>query len=101
MLRKHAAPTWAEYRNRARLFWLLLLFGPIVALAAGTFWLVEHVGLHGLAWPLAAWLVAVLLAARRWHSFRCPRCERGFFNRRPLLLALLAKRCVHCLLPRK
>ena len=27
-------------------------------------------------------LVALLLAAWHWQSFRCPRCERGFFNRR-------------------
>ena len=100
MSRKQAAPTWADYRNRARLFWLLLVLGPIAALATGAFWLVEHFGLHGLGWPLGIWLVALLLAAWRWQSFRCPRCERGFFNRRPLLLPLLANRCVHCLLPR-
>ena len=58
MIRKQGPSTWADYRNRARLFWLLLLVGPIAALAAGAFWLVEHVGLHGLGWPLAAWLVA-------------------------------------------
>jgi biotin transporter BioY len=101
MAHQQPTPTWADYRKRARLFWLLLLVGPIATLAAGAFWLVEHVGLHGLGWPLAAWLVAVLLAARHWQSFRCPRCERGFFNRRPLLLPLLANRCVHCLLSRK
>jgi hypothetical protein len=98
---KQAAPTWADYRKRARLFWLLLLLGPVAALAAGAFWLVEHIGLHGLGWPLGAWLVALLAAARHWQSFRCPRCERRFFNRRPLLLPLLAKRCVNCLLPRE
>ena len=35
MVRKQEPSTWADYRNRARLFWLLLLLGPIVALAAG------------------------------------------------------------------
>ena len=49
---------------------------------------------------LLAIVPALLLAAWRWQSFRCPRCERGFFNRRPLFLPLLANRCVHCLLPR-
>jgi hypothetical protein len=101
MLQKQAAPTWADYRKRASLFWLLLLLGPIAALAAGTFWLVEHIGVKGVVWPLAAWLLALLVAARHWQQFRCPRCKRTFFKRRPLFLPLLSNRCVHCMLPRE
>ena len=98
MVLKQSPPTWADYRSRARLFWVLLLFGPIVALGTGTLWLVEHFGLHGLSWPLAAWLVVLLLAAWHWQSFHCPRCERRFFRRQPFLWALRGKRCVNCML---
>lgn len=101
MNRKVPASTWADYRDRVRLFWLLLVLGPIAALALGVLWLVEHISLHGLAWPLATWLLALLLAAWHWQSFRCPRCEHGFFQRRPLFLPLLEKRCVSCMLSRE
>jgi len=98
MVHKRSPPSWADYRIRTRLFWVLFLFGPIVALGTGALWLVERFGLHGLGWPLVAWVVAMLLATWHWQSFRCPRCERRFFNRQPFLLALRAKRCVHCMM---
>ena len=75
MVHKRSPPSWADYRIRTRLFWVLLLFGPIVALGTGTLWLVEHFGLHGLGWSLVAWLVAMLLATWHWQSFRCPRAN--------------------------
>lgn len=98
MTQPPSVSTWADYRRRSRFFWGLLVFGPIAAVAVGALWLVEHIGLHGLVWPVAAWLVALLLAAWHWQSFHCPRCERRFFERRPLFLALRAKRCVNCML---
>ena len=101
MIHKPPASTWADYRIRARLFWLLLLVGPFVALVTAELWLIEHYGLHGLVWSLAAWLGALLLAAWHWQSFRCPRCERRFFERRPLLLALRARRCINCMLSKE
>jgi hypothetical protein len=72
----------------------------VVAIALAVNVLVAHVGLHGLVWPLLAWLLLSLLTGLRWQASRCPRCERRFFARSAPLLALRAHQCVHCMLPK-
>lgn len=91
---------WSDYRRRSRLFWCALLLGPVIVLLVATEWLLERHGVHGLAWPLAAWSLTVLATGLHWQAFRCPRCNRRFFRRRPLLLALRASHCRQCMLPK-
>ena len=91
---------WADYRRRSGLFWCVLLAGLVATLAVATLFLVEHMGLHGLTWPLLAWAALVFLAGQHWQAFRCPRCCHRFFRSRPPLLALRSHRCVNCMLPK-
>lgn len=92
--------TWADYHTRRRLFWASVWLGPWLALAIGALWLVERHGVHGLLWPLLAWLALVAWTGAHWQASRCPRCGHRFFPARPFLLALRAPRCAHCALPK-
>ncbi|RZJ02476.1 MAG: hypothetical protein EOP39_22585 [Rubrivivax sp.] len=92
--------TWSEYRKRARLFWAVLLLGPIFALALASAFLVERLGIHGVVWPLLLWALAALAVAMYWQGFVCPRCKHRFFRNSPPVLALLARRCVNCMMPK-
>ena len=93
--------TWADYTSRSRLLWCLLGVGLLAVLAVARLFLIEHLGWHGLSWPLALWTLAVVTAALHLQDFRCPRCQLRFFHRAPLLLALRGSRCVHCCLPKE
>ena len=93
--------TWADYTSRSRLLWSLLGIGLLAVLAVARLFLIEHLGWHGLSWPLALWTLAVAAAALHLQDFRCPRCQLRFFHRAPLLLALRGSRCVHCCLPKE
>ena len=93
--------TWAEYASRSRRLWYLLGLGLLVVLAIARLFLIEHIGWHGLTWPLAVWALAVVTAALHLQDFRCPRCQRRFFRRAPPLLALRRSRCVNCCLPKE
>lgn len=92
------ASTWADYHASSRTFWSVLLFGLAAVMGLAEFVLIESWGASGLWWPLTFWLIAVALAGHRLQSFICPRCGHKFFRRSPPLLAIRAKRCVHCLL---
>ena len=91
--------TWADFHARKRLLMALSLLGPIVALVVASGYVETH-GRMGLAWPLLAWAAATVYAAVRLQAFRCPRCQRRFFRRSPPLLALRARQCVNCSLPK-
>lgn len=93
--------TWADYASRSRRLWCLLGIGLLAVLAVARLFLIEHLGWHGLSWPLALWSLAVVTAALHLQDFRCPRCQLRFFHRAPLLLALRGSRCVHCCLPKE
>lgn len=92
--------TWADYASRSRLLWSLLGIGLLAVLAVARLFLIEHLGWHGLSWPLALWTLAVVAAALHLQDFRCPRCQQRFFRRTPPLLALRRSSCVHCCLPK-
>jgi hypothetical protein len=97
-----AAPsTWADYHRLSAVFWSLLLLGLAGTLAVAALFLVERHGIHGLLWPMLAWLAAVAYAGYHLQAFRCPRCQRRFFRSHPPLLALRARRCVNCMLPKE
>lgn len=97
-----ANPTsWADYHRRARLFWTLLVLGLVATLMLADMFLVRRHGIHGLLWPLLVWASAVVYAGLRLQDFRCPRCHRRFFHRSPPLLALSARQCANCSLPKE
>ncbi|RZA18305.1 MAG: hypothetical protein EOP93_11525 [Lysobacteraceae bacterium] len=101
MARATDVPSWADYHSRRLWLWTALVLGLVAALAVAFAWAIEHHGRLGLLWPLAAWAVVVAHAVRRLQDFRCPRCQRHFFRRNPPLLALRARRCVNCSLPKE
>ena len=93
--------TWADYRARMRLLLVVMLLGLVVVLMGASAYLVERHGRVGLVWPLLAWAAAVVCAGIRLQGFRCPRCQHHFFRRSPPLLALRARQCVNCSLPKE
>ena len=93
--------TWAEYASRSRLLWNMLGLGLLAVLVLARQFLIEHLGWHGVAWPLALWTLAVVSAALHLQDFRCPRCQQRFFRQAPPLLALRGTCCVHCCLPKE
>lgn len=97
---KSAAAGWPAYHRRRRTFWAVLLLGPVLAIALAANFLMPHLGIHGLLWPLLAWLALSLFTGLRWQASRCPRCGHRFFAQSPPLLALRASQCVHCMLPK-
>src|SRR5437867_2231180 len=90
---------WRDYRRRRRWFFGTWLGGfVIVASLAAIF---DRLSLRTAGfWILGpAWMICFLVGALRLQLFRCPRCHRPFFNAywygNPL-----ARRCVHCGLPK-
>ena len=90
--------TWADYASRSRRLWYSIGAGLLAVVALARLFLIEHLGWHGLTWPLALWILAVVAAALHLQDFRCPRCQQRFFRRTPPLLALRRSSCVHCCL---
>lgn len=93
--------TWADFRARKRLLMAVLVLGPVVVLMVASEYFIETHGRKALIWPLLAWAAAAVYAAFRLQGFRCPRCQRRFFRRSPPLLALRARQCVSCSLPKE
>jgi hypothetical protein len=91
--------TWKEYRNRERFVWTISILGiPTAALLA----LPLSLPLHSadpfevtFALFIAAWTASML----RVEFFRCPRCGKHF-HCKWYYANILAKRCLHCGLPR-
>src|SRR5437879_5295172 len=90
---------WDDYRRRRRWFFGVWLGGFlfVASLAA----LLNKLSLGDLAfWILGpAWMASFVVVAARLQLFRCPRCHRRFFNTF-WYGNLLARRCVHCGLPK-
>ena len=93
--------TWADYRRLSCSFWVVLSLGLAATLVIAARFLVERYGIHGLAWPLVAWLAVAAYAGWRLQAFRCPRCNNRFFDSYPPLLAIFDKRCANCMLPKE
>lgn len=85
---------WAQFR----LLWWLLVSVVVVGPFAFVFVHGRVSESESLLLPLVAWGLSVLLVGLRLQQFRCPRCHKHFFHRRPFLLALLARRCACCML---
>lgn len=91
------APSWVEYLTWRRLLVGLILLGPLVAVVVS----VLVTGSDRVLLPLLAWGLLVVLVGYRLQRFRCPRCHHRFFRQRPVLLGLIARRCVVCMLPKE
>src|SRR2546428_14131174 len=95
----HFAFAWQDYRRRRRWFFGIWLGGfLVVALVAR---LLSKLSLGDLDFAVLgpAWMTAFVVVAIRLQFFRCPRCHRKFFG--ALLYSNpLAKKCVHCGLPK-
>ena len=89
--------TWADFLLWRRVFWTVIVFGPMLAIAAS----MVITGSDRVLLPLALWGLAVILVSLRLQRFRCPRCQHHFFPQRPPLLGLMAHRCVSCMLPKE
>jgi len=90
---------WTEYRRRYRLFFAVFLsYVPGVFLVS-----VPVMWLSGSETPVylvaGAWMLAAVVTWVRLSTFRCPRCTKwfaaGWYFNNPL-----ARRCVHCGLPK-
>jgi len=90
---------WNEYRRRRRLFFAIFLsYVPGVWLVAipVMYWFGSETPVYFIA---GAWMIAFAVAGSRVSMFPCPRCGKWFFAtwyfHNPL-----ARRCVHCGLPK-
>jgi hypothetical protein len=92
---------WARYRTlRNRSIWMWLAYIPVVgafALLAGF--------IYEPAMPWAAmvsafaWMLLWIYACMQFGQFACPRCKKAFAATSWFHLGI-AKRCVHCSLPK-
>lgn len=92
-----AQSNWIDYARLRWTFWVVLIAGLALALAAAELVLIDRYSMPGLVGALGAWLGVSACAAYRWQRFRCPRCGHRFFRSKPPLLAILADCCVHCM----
>jgi hypothetical protein len=90
---------WEDYRTRRRWFFVAWLGGFVMVACLAA--LLNRLSLGNLAfWALGPlWLIAFVTTALRLELFRCPRCHHRFFCAR-WYYNLLARRCVHCGLPK-
>ena len=90
---------WSDYRSRRRwVFVICLTYIPAV-FALGY----PLMRLFGSEIPIyvvaGVWMLAFIVFANYMEAFRCPRCRRAFF-RSWWFHNPLARRCVHCGLPK-
>jgi hypothetical protein len=93
---------YRKFRRRQLIVWLLIFF--CIAIGA----ILPH-GVISQQWPGSEWLVAILItgmflfwivSAIRLQLFRCPRCGERFSGTWWYNLSFLARKCVHCKLPK-
>jgi hypothetical protein len=94
------ADSWKEYRRYLREFLLVWLGGFLaVAAIAAIFNSLFHTLLPG---EIAAvgWILLFLITGIRYQTFRCPRCGNWFAAKWWYNKSFLARKCVHCGLPK-
>jgi hypothetical protein len=101
--------SWRDYRGRVRLVYATGLGGFVIMillmLLASV--LIQGLGLSALRQAVSvlfyafgfAWLAACAISWVRLGSWQCPRCSNLFFSR-GLGSNQLARRCLHCGLPK-
>lgn len=91
---------WREYRRARNAFLLVFLTYVPVCFGVG----VISVKLLGIFTPgfvvAAIWMILFLFNGIRLSTWRCPRCGKWFSATWWYNLGFLARRCVHCGLPK-
>ena len=91
---------WRRYRRVRNLYFLLLIgyvpvclgFEALVSAALKT-------STPGFVFA-GLWMVTILIVGVRLSSWRCPRCEKCFAGTWWCNKGFLARKCVHCGLPK-
>lgn len=91
---------WNEYRRYRRdllLVWVgyIPVVGAIAAISGRLF----HTFIPAMI-AVAAWMLLFIFAGVRYQTFRCPRCGEWFAGDWWYSLSFLARKCVHCGLPK-
>jgi hypothetical protein len=94
------AEGWKTYRRYRRDFWLVWIgYIPVVgAIAFVSQWL-----FHSFVPAMVAaafWMLLFLFVGIRYQTFPCPRCGESFSAKWWYNLGFLARKCVHCRLPK-
>lgn len=99
---------WRRYRRWSRAFWILfVLYLPGLAGAHRALGATGAANGATLFVVALAWMIAFAVVGYRKWNFRCPRCSELFFRsfddrlwRRVWRHNPLARRCMHCGLPK-
>jgi len=94
------AEGWEEYRRYGRDLLLVWFGGFLEAAAIAT---ISNCLFHPLVpgeVAAVSWMVLFFIAGARYQTFRCPRCGEKFSATWWYQLSFLARKCVHCGLPK-
>ena len=91
----NCAEAWTRLRGLARTSWLILFGGLPIA-----FFLSFPSLKRFEAAFLVTWFLAIGVATRRYNAFRCPRCDKRFFQPNAWVRNPFLKACPHCGLPK-
>ena len=93
---------WRRYKKARNTLWLVFLsYLPGVPLVAWGVSKVVRRESSELWVPVAlVWMAALVLATLRVYRWRCPKCEKSFSGPYFGNKGFLARKCVHCGLPK-
>jgi hypothetical protein len=90
---------WNKYRRIRNQFWLIFLGYLPVGAAAGL--LASWLHLKAIFYVCcSAWMILFLIAINRLDYVPCPRCGKPFARKWWYTNSFLARKCVHCRLPK-
>jgi len=91
---------WRRYKKTRNLYWFVFLgYVPVMFVAAYfSLWVFHN---FSFAYAFAfAWAAAFLVTGVRLSAWRCPRCGKWFAAKWWYNKGFLARKCVHCGLPK-
>jgi hypothetical protein len=95
-----SADPWQEYRKRRNLaLFAFLGYTPVVFVIAMVTIRLFHTTIPAFV-AAFSWMAFYAFTGVRFQTFRCPRCHKWFFIRWWPPPSPLARRCVHCGLPK-
>jgi hypothetical protein len=93
-------PEWARYKKLRNLFWFVLFgYVPAGMLIATLSQKLFHTFTPAF-FLIFAWMIWFLVVGVQLNCFACPRCGQWFSGTWWYNLGFLARRCVHCKLPK-
>lgn len=101
MAKIHSGPyaaAWRGYRRRDRWVRVTLLGFPLGGVLLGML-LNRLFNAELLPWSVLGWAGLVVVTTHRARALPCPRCGASFYSSR-LSYNMLARRCMHCGLPK-